>query len=113
MSGLEKLLRSVLRITTVSGVKKSAVSAFNNDISNFKYGFTFDYASADKLTHFYIKDHKAINYMDKDGHRYRSSGRLCGTVLQPTTYTLGNTLEYEQVIEYLYSFNKLNLLMEE
>lgn len=98
---------------TVSGVRKSAVEAFKDDINNFKYGFTFDYESANKLTHFYVKNHKAISYIDKDGHRYRSSGRLCGTVLQPTTYTLGNTLEYEQVIEYLYSFNKLNLLMEE
>lgn len=81
---------------TVSGVRKKAVSALKS-IDDFQDGFVFDYKSADKLTHTYIDNQPSITYIDADGNRYTSTQRH-SIVLQPTTYTLGVTDEYETLI---------------
>lgn len=82
---------------TVSGVPKSAVSALNNDITNFKHGFVFDYASANKNIHFYTEQ-TPFTFTDTDGNNYTCTDTY-GIVLQPTTYKLGITEEYEKVLE--------------
>ena len=100
---------------TVSGVSKNGVSALKDDINNFKKGFVWDYDTSGKLTVFYheltltnegVVDNtqKPFEFTDIDGHKY-----LCdypySVVLMPTTYKLGITEEYEQIIN--------NLLWEE
>ena len=100
---------------TVSGVSKRGVSALQDDINNFKKGFVWDYEASGKLTVFYheltltnegVVDNtqKPFEFTDIDGNKY-----LCdypySVVLMPTTYKLGITEEYEQIIN--------NLLWEE
>lgn len=100
---------------TVSGVSKKGVSALQDDINNFKKGFVWDYDTSGKLTVFYheltltnegVVDNtqKPFEFTDIDGNKY-----LCdypySVVLMPTTYKLGITEEYEQIIN--------NLLWEE
>ena len=84
---------------TVSGVRKSAISQIT-DIEQFKKGLVFDYEHAQKLTHYYMDAQQPFTYTDKDGNRYHSKQRH-SIVLQPTTYSLGITDEYETYIEML------------
>lgn len=86
---------------TVSGVRKKAVTALNNDIRNFKDGVVIGYEDAQKLTHYYEDNQESFWYTDVDGNRYYAQQRH-SIILQPTTYTLGITDEYEGLIdEYL------------
>lgn len=87
---------------TVSGVSKSAVSQLKS-IEDFKKGLTFDYEHAQKLTHFYNNEQKPFTYTDKDGNKYRSYQKHA-IVLQPTTYTLGISEDYENFIMMLMGF---------
>ncbi len=57
----------------------------------------FDYKHAQKLTHYYIDEQEPFTYTDKDGNQYTSKQRH-SIVLQPTTYSLGITHEYESYI---------------
>lgn len=88
---------------TLSGVRKSAVTLLNNDINNFKNGFEFDY-SINKLNMIY-RDGKnkqePFTFTDKDGKEYHCSDIEFSVVAQPTTYTLGITKEYEQLLEFI------------
>lgn len=81
---------------TVSGVSKKAVEALNGDINNFSKNFTFDYKSARKNTHFYTEQ-EPFTFTDIDGHTYTNTDKY-GIVLQPTTYKLGLTYDYENII---------------
>ena len=81
---------------TVSGVRKKAVTALKN-IDDFADGFVFDYEHADKLLHTYIDDQPPITYTDADVKRYTSVQKH-SIVLQPTTYTLCITDDYETLI---------------
>ena len=85
---------------TVSGVRKKAVSALNDDINNFKKGLVFGYEAADKLLHFYRDDQPDFDYRDIEGNIYHSKQRH-SIILQPTTYTLGLTDEYEYILTTL------------
>lgn len=87
---------------TVSGVRKQAVTQLKS-IEDFKKGFVFDYEHAKKLTHCYIDNQQPFTYIDKDGNRYTSKQRH-SIVLQPTTYTLGITPEYENFIMLMMGF---------
>ena len=82
---------------TVSGVRKKAVTALNDDINNFRKGLVFGYKAADKLLHFYTDEQPPIDYRDIDGNIYHSTQRH-SIILQPTTYTLGITDEYEYLL---------------
>ena len=84
---------------TVSGVRKNAVSALNGDISNFKKGLVFDYAAAQKNIHYYVDNQEAFTFIDVDGNEYTCTDEY-GIVLAPTTYKLGITEEYEDLINY-------------
>lgn len=86
---------------TVSGVRKGAVGALHDDIRNFKDGTVFGYKDADKLTHSYIDDQEPFYYTDVDGNSYYCQQRH-SIVLQPTTYTLGLTDEYELLVDSYY-----------
>lgn len=82
---------------TVSGVRKKAVAALNDDISNFKKGLVFGYHDAEKLIHYYDDNQPEFDYRDIDGNIYHSKQRH-SIILQPTTYTLGITAEFEDFI---------------
>lgn len=83
---------------TVSGVSKDGATALKDDISNFKKGFKWGYHDSGKLTHVYLNDQKPVKFLDKDG-KIQYSDQKHGVVLQPTTYTLGLTSEYESLIK--------------
>ena len=82
---------------TISGVSKKGVSAFENDIKNFKKGFIFDYDHSGKLTHFYNDEQPETDIVDDAGNVYHSTYRY-GITLAPTTYTLGVTDLYEMLV---------------
>ena len=82
---------------TVSGVSKSGVSALNDDINNFHKGFKWGYKESGKLTHVYNNDQCEFTFTDYKGNIQRCD-QVHGVVLQPTTYTLGITSEYEALI---------------
>ena len=81
---------------TVSGVPKQAVDALEDNINNFRNDFTFDYEHARKNTHYYLKQ-EPFTFIDIDGNEYTCKDTF-GIVLQPTTYKLGLTDEYLNVI---------------
>lgn len=85
---------------TVSGVRKKASVALNNDIRNFKKGLVFGYKAADKLIHFYTDEQPEFDYRDIEGNVYHCKQKH-SIILQPTTYTLGITDEYEYVLSTL------------
>lgn len=86
---------------TLAGVSKSGVKALNDDINMFKKGFKFDYYQSGKLTHVYINNQSHFDFKDYNGE-WQHSTQEHGVVLQPTTYTLGITPEYEALVsEYL------------
>lgn len=85
---------------TVSGVRKKAVSALNDDIHNFKKGLVFGYKASNKLLHYYTDEQPPIDYRDIDGNIYHSKQQH-SIILQPTTYTLGITDEYEYILATL------------
>ena len=82
---------------TVSGVSKKGVTALNDDINNFHKGFVWGYKESGKLTHVYIDDQLPVEFIDHTG-KWQVSTQKHGVVLQPTTYTLGLTSEYESLI---------------
>lgn len=85
---------------TVSGVRKAAVSGLNDDIRNFKKGLVFDYKTADKLIHYYDDNQQQFDYVDVSGNVYHSTQRH-SIILQPTTYTLGITPDFESYLNSL------------
>lgn len=84
---------------TVSGVRKNAVVALKGDIHNFKKGLIFDYSAAQKNIHYYVDDQESFTFIDIDGNEYTCEDNY-GIVLAPTTYKLGITEEYEDLIKY-------------
>ena len=81
---------------TVSGVPKKAVDALQDNIYNFTDTFTFDYEHARKNTHYYTTQ-EPFTFKDIDGNIYNCTDTY-GVVLQPTTYKLGLTDEYINII---------------
>ena len=86
---------------TVSGVSKNGVTALNDDINNFHKGFKWGYEDSGKLTHLYNNEQVPFEFKDYRGQT-QVSNQIHGVVLQPTTYTLGLTSEYEALINEEY-----------
>lgn len=87
---------------TVSGVRKKAVAALHDDISKFRKGLVFGYEDAKKLIHYYDDEQPEFDYRDVEGNIYHSTQRH-SIILQPTTYTLGITAEFEDYIRGEYN----------
>lgn len=85
---------------TLSGVRKSAVCQLNNDINSFKKGFEFDY-SINKLNMIYLENQEPFTFLDCNDVEYTCDNIQFAIVAQPTTYTLGITKEYENLLQYL------------
>ena len=85
---------------TLSGVnKKTGVKALGNDINNFSNDFCFNYDEAGKLIHYYNDEQEIITFTDIDGNKYTNDLKY-GIVLQPTTYKIGSTMEYEALLQW-------------
>lgn len=91
--------KNVLHMT-LSGVRKSAVCQLNNDINNFKKGFEFDY-SINKLNMIYLENQEPFTFLDCNNVEYTCDNIQFAIIAQPTTYTLGITQEYENLLQYL------------
>ena len=89
---------------TLSGVRKTAVSQLNNDIKNFKKGFEFDY-DINKLNMIYDENQQPFSFKDIDGNVYHCDDIKWCIIAQPTTYKLGITSEYENLLEFLENGN--------
>ena len=85
---------------TVSGVNKSTgVARLNNSIQTFlEPDLTFNYEQSGRLIHYYLDDQPHFTFTDIDGNRYTSTLSY-GIVLQPTTYTMGVTDSYIQLLK--------------
>ena len=84
---------------TISGVnKKTGVSRLNGDIRTFlEDDLTFDYEQSGRLIHYYMDNQAKFTFTDIDGNRYTSDLHF-GIVLQPTTYTMGVTDNYIELM---------------
>lgn len=82
---------------TVSGVRKSAVRAFKS-INDFNNDFVFGYEYSGRLIHYYEDDQEPFTYTDVNGNEYRCTQRH-SIILQPSTYKLGQTDEYQALID--------------
>lgn len=81
---------------TVAGVRKSAVSQIS-DIEQFNDNLVFDIEHANKLLMTYVDDMKPIVWNKGQADEFKSVYKH-GIVAQPTTYSLGITKEYLQLI---------------
>ena len=81
---------------TVSGVRKKAVKQLKN-IDEFKDDLVFDVEHAKKLLMTYVDDMTAITWNKGAYDEYKSNYKH-GIVAQPTTYSMGITTEYMQLI---------------
>ena len=81
---------------TCAGVAKSGVRALHDDINEFRKGKVFGYNDSGKLTHIYIDNQPPMEFYDYMGNLQYADNKY-GVVLQPTTYTIGVTPEYESL----------------
>lgn len=81
---------------TVSGVRKKAVSQISS-IDEFNDGLVFDVEHANKLLMSYVDDMKPIVWNKGKPDEWKSTYKH-GIVAQPTTYSLGITTEYLQLV---------------
>lgn len=81
---------------TVSGVRKKAVSQISS-IDEFNDGLVFDVEHANKLLMTYVDDMKPIVWNKGKPDEWKSTYKH-GIVAQPTTYSLGITPEYLQLV---------------
>lgn len=85
---------------TISGVnKKYGVRALDGKLENFKNGLFIDYDNARKMIVNYNHDQGEIIFEDYQHkqHRYVDNFGIC---LQPTTYELGISEEYENLLRW-------------
>ena len=85
---------------TISGVnKKKGVSRLEGDINKFlEDDLTFDYNQSGRLIHYYLDNQPHFKFTDIDGNIYTSRYNY-GIVLQPTTYTMGVTDKYIELLK--------------
>lgn len=82
---------------TVSGVNKKTGATALKSIEDFKDGFLFDTEHAGKLTLFYNDEQQEHTITDYKGNQYLCTDKY-GIYLEPTTYRLSITPEYESLI---------------
>jgi hypothetical protein len=80
---------------TMSGVQKAAGDYL--DMDTFTNGTIIGYKECKKNIHYYNDNQKKFTYTDIDGNRYTCHQKH-SIVLQPTTYTIGQTEEFLKLI---------------
>lgn len=81
---------------TVAGVPKSGSKALK-DLKDFKDDFVFDYKDTGKQLIVYCDEQKEFELTDYKGKRYKVTDKS-GVCFIPTTYVLGKSLEYANLI---------------
>lgn len=84
---------------TISGVTKEGANALY-ELTDFKTGFTFNYEQSGKLTAFYNNNQEKAVFPDG----YIDDGKY-GICLMPTTYTIGISEDYSELLEYTNDFD--------
>lgn len=82
---------------TVSGVRKKAGNYLKN-LDEFNPDTEFGYEAAGKMVSNYIDFQEPFNFIDIDGNEYTCI-QPTGLCLQPTTYSMSITDEYEYVMK--------------
>ena len=95
---------------TVSGVRKSAVSQLH-DIDDFKDGTTFDVEHAQKLIMSYVDDMPPIVWNKGQYDEFHSNYQH-GICVQPTTYSLGITDDYESILTMVQNKREVTSIFE-
>lgn len=85
----------VLEIT-VAGVPKSGALGLKS-LEEFKDDFVFDYKYTNKNLLMYCENQEECNIIDYQGNEYKVTDKT-GCCLVPTTYVLGKSLEYADLI---------------
>ena len=85
----------VLEIT-VAGVPKSGSNALKS-LNDFKDDLVFEYKDTNKNLLFYIEEQEEYNLVDYLGETYKVNDKT-GCCIVPTTYVLGKSLEYAELI---------------
>lgn len=83
---------------TVSGVPKAKAPEILGSLENFHKGFVFGY-DCNKLDLVYIDNQPKIEVEDYQGHTQICDYRY-GICLQPTTYSLGLSDDFEEILDY-------------
>ena len=81
---------------TVSGVPKKAKVALNK-LEDFNDGYVFKYKDTNKNTLFYVENQNEFELIDYLGNKCVVTDKS-GVCLVPTTYELGKSLEYANLI---------------
>ena len=81
---------------TLSGVKKSAVSAIEK-MEDFKDGLTFDSKTSGRLISYYNENQTPVTWKKGEYDEYFSDFQY-GICLMPSSYTLGVTQEYLELV---------------
>lgn len=92
---------------TVSGVKKSAVSALNNDIRNFNKDTFFNYKEANKNIIAYNDDQEPLTFEDCNGVEYHCDWST-SIVIYPTTYSMSVDVNFEDFVNFMLYKKSLN-----
>ena len=81
---------------TVAGVPKKAGATLEK-LEDFKDDYVFKFEDTNKLLIVYVEDQKERDVTDYLGNTYRATDKT-GCCLLPTTYVLGKSLEYANLI---------------
>ena len=85
---------------TISGVNKITGVKRLNNIKDFLIDdLTFDYSQSGRLIHYYMDSQPDFSFIDIDGNKYTCTLDY-GIVLQPTTYTMGVTDNYIELMKF-------------
>lgn len=110
---LRKLKTGELK-QTVSGIRKGGVDILENDITKFVDGLVYPYEQANKNISYYEDDQKEYIWENNDdfeqGCDIWKSEQTHSIALIPTTFTLGLTQDYIDLIDYI---NKKDLYESE
>ena len=85
---------------TIAGVNKKTGASRINKIEDFlEDNLTFDYYQSGRLIHYYLDSQPHFTFKDIDGNTYTNKLNY-GIVLQPTTYTMGVTENYIELLKF-------------
>lgn len=93
--------KSLVLEITVSGVPKSGAKALKK-LEDFKDNLVFDFKDTNKYIIYYNDDEREFELEDYTGIKTKVDEKY-GCCLLPTTYTLGKSLEYVELLSELSS----------
>lgn len=95
---------------TVSGVRKKAVSQLHS-ISDFNDGTVFDVEHTGKLLMSYVDDMKSVVWNKGQKDEFYSTYKY-GICAQPTTYSMGITPDYDEILTMVQNGREVTKIFE-